>query len=823
VEDDSDRLLEFAESIADGSPLDWDAADAGASASDRELINHLRVLAKLAGLHRSLTPPADAPVPPDTSPEPPPASSLGQWSHLILLERIGTGSYGEVYRARDPQLGRDVALKLLKKPATSLDDTQIANEGRLLALIDHPNVVDVYGVAVADERVGLWMKLIRGTTLAQHLATQGPFSAQEASLIGIDLCGALAEIHKKGLIHRDIKAQNVMRQDGGRIVLMDLGTGRYINRADRVSGDLVGTPMYLAPEIFRGEQASVRSDIYSLGVLLYHLVTNAYPVHAKTVDELQDRLDAGEWVRLRDARPDLPPQFVHVVERAISSDPKRRHASAGALEHDLEQARNVAKAPPHSRVQPAAMPHGAVHSIAVLPFQNLADKQLDYFCDGITEEIINALTTIRHLRVAARDSVFQLKGAAKDVRQVGEILNVEAVLGGSVRASGDRLRIITQLSSAESGHQLWSERFDRTMANVFAVQDEIARSAVRTLQVQLSEGSLMTPPPTTNSEAYRLYLQGRYHWNKRTEEALARSVECFDKALELDADYSQALAGLADAYMTMAVYGARPPHEVMPKARAAARQVSSAEMTPLSFATLACVSGLYDWDWLEAEQLFQHAIAVNPDQSTPHQWYAMNFLLPHGQFADAEAELAIARELDPLSLAGAASAGLHAYYARRYEKAVDGLLRAIELDDHFAFAQFVLGLTHTEMAQYDAATKAFTAAIALSPSSPEILAGMGYSAARAGDADRARAVLNELLSASERRYVSASLVAQIHAGLNDRDAAFVWLTRAVDDHATDLAWMGVRPVFDALRSDDRFGTLSARIGVAPDAWRTARS
>jgi serine/threonine-protein kinase len=804
--------------------MDWDAADAGASESDRELIKNLRVLARLAGLHRSVPPAADVPVLPEPEPEPPPTSGLGRWSHLILLERLGTGSYGEVYRARDPQLGRDVALKLLKQPATNLDDTQIVNEGRLLALIDHPNVVDVYGVAVADQRVGLWMKLIRGTTLAHHLATRGPFSAQEASLIGMDLCSALAEIHKKGLIHRDIKAQNVMRQDGGRIVLMDLGTGRYINRADRVSGDLVGTPMYLAPEIFRGAPASVRSDIYSLGVLLYHLVTNAYPIQAKNVEELQDRLDAGEWVRLRDARPDLPAEFIRVVERATSSDPKRRHASAGAFESDLEQARNSGRLQASGRVPPAPVTtsHGTIHSIAVLPFQNLdPDKQLDYFCDGITEEVINALTTIRHLRVAARDSVFQLKGAAKDVRQVGELLNVAAVLGGSVRASGDHLRIITQLSSTESGHQLWSERFDRTMANVFAVQDDIARSVVRTLQVQLNEGSLMTPPPPTNSEAYRLYLQGRYHWNKRTEEALARSVECFEQALELDGDYSQARAGLADAYVTMAVYGVRPPHEVMPRARDAARQVSRAEMTPMSFATLACVSALYDWDWPEAEQLFRHAIAVHPEQSTPHQWYATNLLLPHGQFREAEAELAIARELDPLSLAGAASAGLHAYYAHRYEKAVDTLLRTLALDNRFAFAQFVLGLTYTEMQQYDAANTAFNAAMTLSPTSPEILAGLGYSAARAGNADRARGVLSELLSASERRYVSASLVAQIHAGLDDADSAFVWLTKAVDDRATDVAWMGVRPVFDRLRTDERFRALSGRIGVAPGAWRTA--
>jgi serine/threonine-protein kinase len=814
VADESDRLLKLAESIADGSAVDWDAAGDEASAAERELIQHLRVLAQLAGVHRDAAAGNDAPIQPDSRPGPPASAPIGEWSHLVLYERLGAGSYGEVYRAWDRQLEREVALKLLKKPSETLDDSEIVNEARLLALIDHPNVVPVLGVSMHDQRVGLWMKLIRGTTLARQLANQGPFSAEEACVIGIALCSALAEIHRKGLIHRDIKAQNVMRQDGGRIVLMDLGTGRHINRAHGVLSDLIGTPMYLAPEIFQGEPASVRSDLYSLGVLLYHLVTNDYPIRAATVEEIQDRLEAQAWVRLRDARPDLPAEFIRVVERAISGDPMQRYPSAGAFEHDLEQALTASKASAFSRASGVVVAPREIQSVAVLPFQNLdPDKRLDYFCDGITEEIINALTRIRHVRVAARDSVFQLKGAAKDVRQVGEILNVHAVLGGSVRASKDRLRIITQLSSAETGHQLWSERFDRTMDDVFAVQDEIARSVVRTLELQLSEGSLLSPPPTSNAEAYRLYLQGRYHWNKRTEEALARSIECFDKALEFDDDYSQALAGLADAHLMMAVYGARPPHEAMPKARAAAQRVSAAEMTPRSFATLACVNALYDWDWLEAEQLFRHAIAVHSDQSTPHQWYAINLLVPQKRFAEAKAELAIALELDPLSLTIASSAGLHAYFARQYDDAVTTLLRAIDLDNRFGFAHFALGLTYTEMSRFDAALESFETASKLSPQSPEILAVIGCCSARAGNRDRAQSVLGELMALAETRYVSAALMTQIYAALGDQPAALDWLDRAVDQRAADVAWLGVRPTFDSLRAENRFAAACETIQV----------
>ena len=339
---DAAALLPLAESIADGAPVDWDAIEAAANGDEQAVIRQLRVLANLAVLHRSL--PADtADSRPTTSGRRTSAApAIGSWAHLALVERLGGGTFGDVYRAWDQHLEREVALKLLRGDDASLDDphaSRIATEGRLLARIRHQNVITVHGVAVHEHRVGLWMELVRGATLEQVLQKHGPFSAREAVGAGIDLCRALAAIHAAGLIHRDVKAQNVMREDGGRIVLMDLGTGREIDPdGGRPLSDMAGTPLYLAPEIFDGAPASERSDLYSLGVLLYHLVTGAFPVRATTIAGLQAAHANGMAVRLRDARADLPTEFVRVVERATAREPERRYASAGALEADLVDA-----------------------------------------------------------------------------------------------------------------------------------------------------------------------------------------------------------------------------------------------------------------------------------------------------------------------------------------------------------------------------------------------------------------------------------------------------------------------------------------------------
>jgi serine/threonine-protein kinase len=814
-------LLPLAESVADGSSVDWDAVLSGASEQEQVVIRQLRTLADLARLHRSLPP--EMPEQPLSRADGP--SAIGNWAHLMLMERLGEGAFGEVYRAWDSQLERDVALKLLR--AESSEDpraSRIAREGRLLARIHHTNVVTVYGVAVNNRRVGLWMELIRGDTLEQRLLKQGPFSAEEASLAGIDVCAALAAVHGAGLIHRDVKSQNVMREDGGRMVLMDLGTGREIDASRSYLPDLVGTPLYLAPEIFSGVPASVRSDLYSLGVLLYHLVTGSYPVRATTIEELQARLAHRKTVRLRDARADLPTAFVRVVERAIAVDPAQRYESAGALEADLlhalddvpmRQAPEATETPSRSSGGRSDARTDRAPSIAVIPFVDMnREKNLEYFCDGISEEIINALTKVRGLRVAARTSAFQFKGKAEDLRRVGATLNVGTILEGSVRATGNRLRIIAQLIDATSGYHLWSERFERNLEDVFVVQDEIAAAVARTLRVRLTAGTLTASSSTTNFEAYTLFLKGRHHWNKRTENGLMKSVAYFQQALDRDPGYAQAYVGLAEAHVTLGTYGALPPNEVMPRARAMAQEAMKlVDSSPEVFTSLGCIGALYDWAWPEAEQHFRRAIDLNPQYPTARQWYAINLLVPQQRFVEAAAQLKIAAELDPLSLAIGTSEGLTAYFARHYRDAVNELGRTLELDADFAIARLFLGHAYTELSKHDEAIHALETVTRLSTKSPEMVAGLGYACGRAGHVDRARTALGELAAMAATRYVSSSLHAQIYAGLGDTPAAVQWLERAHAERATDLAWLGVRPVFDGLRSDAQFLQLCEKIGI----------
>ncbi|MBI4484705.1 MAG: protein kinase, partial [Acidobacteria bacterium] len=516
-------LLTLAESVADGALVDWAAAERAATPDDQAVIQQLRVLADLAMLHRSLPPPTLTATARRASTRSSSTPAIGTWAHLALLERLGRGMFGEVYRAWDRHLERDVALKLLhgvrasgdepslsRDTSESTDDPHVAailREARLLARVRHTNVVHVYGVAVQEGRVGLWMELVRGETLEQLLVRNGPFNAREAALIGIDLCRALAAIHGAGLIHRDIKAQNVMRETGGRIVLMDLGTSRP--NGVRPLPDLAGTPLYLAPEIFAGAAASQRTDVYSLGVLLYHLVTGAFPVSAISMAELEQRHGAGTHVPLRDARADLPTAFVSVVDRALARD-DRRHASAGALEAALvgtldDGAAVVRDAPAPAdrrfgwdrwRMGVATAAVAAVvalggflwsplrdrwaggpplDSIAVLPIVNLSgDLSQEYFADGMTEAVISNLAKIRPLRVISRTSIMSFKGTKQRIGEIANTLGVNAVLEASVLQTGDRVRLTANLVEAATERHLWTETYDRDIRDVLVLQNDLA-------------------------------------------------------------------------------------------------------------------------------------------------------------------------------------------------------------------------------------------------------------------------------------------------------------------------------------------------------------
>jgi serine/threonine-protein kinase len=522
---------------------------------------------------------------------------------------------------------------------------------------------------------------------------------------------------------------------------------------------------------------------------------------------------------LRDARPELPSSFVRAVDAAIAVLPEHRPDSAGAMEALLERAagRSGSDTPRSMRRTEREKPAGP--SIAVLPFADLSpDRSLAYFCEGIAEEILEALRAVPGVRVVGRSSAFRFTSSVDDPRQIGEALNVGSVLEGSVRTSGNRLRVVARLIDTLDGAHLWSERFDRQLDDVFAVQDEIAQASARALGARLGEaapGRGLAPgaPATHNLDAYTLYLKGRFCWNQRTELALKRSLTYFEEAVEKDASYASAHAGLADAYATLGLYGVLAPDDAMPKARAAARRaIDLAGSLSAPHATLACVTAIYDWNWGVAEAGYRRAITLNAGDPDAHHWYAINHLVPLQRFDEAAEALRLAREADPLSTPIRVSGGIFSYFAHRFDEAERQLHESLDLDAGSSTARLFLGLSLVERGRPDEALRQLGVAQEVSPR-PEITAAVGYACAKAGDVSGARRALDELRRLDAERYVSPSLIAQVHAGLGENQAALDWLERARTCRATDLAWLAVRPVFDPLRQEPAVAKIIAALGL----------
>ena len=815
-------LADLAAAAADGHDVDWASARERLSdpshhrlARELETIAHLSRVLRLGG-----EPDTPRPVPgggaraarPSPPTAPPPTSDLpSSWGPLRIIGEIGRGSFGRVLRAWEPRLEREVALKLLESVPAASEDAVVA-EARLLAQIRHENVVTVFGADAFDGTVGFWMEYVEGRTLWQMHDQHGSFSAQEALLIAIDLCRALAAVHRAGVVHGDVKAQNVIRQVGGRIVLTDFGAARLSDAASKTRQRTVVTPYYAAPEVLLGAAPTAQSDLYSLGVLLFYLVTGQYPVAGDTIEEFRIAHASRSRRLLRDVRPDLPPSFIRVVDVATLALPEERPESAGALEALIERAagRATLAAPPQRRAEDDA----AERSIAVLPFVDLSsDQSLGYFCEGLAEEIIHALSGIPALRVIPRASAFRLEAQANP-QQIRSVLDVTTVLQGSVRLSGNQVYVTARLADAASGVQLWSERLARDLSDLVTVQEDIATAVCRELGVRLAPSprrSAALKPGGHGSDVYTLYLKGRYCWNQRTELALQKSAAYFHAAIEKEPEYAPAYVALAETYTTLGLYGVLAPHEIMPRARAAARRaIEIAGGSASAHATAACVAGVYDWDWRSAAVGYHRALEVNPDDPSSHHWYAINYLVPLRRFEDARTELDRAAAADPLSMAIRASVGIRSYFAHDFVQADRELRHCLELDPGSPTARLFLGLTLVELSHGEEAIRELETAIQVA-ASPEMSAALAYACARAGLADRAHRLLDQLLTLADQRYVSPSLVAQVHAGSGSVDLAIEWLQRAAEARAADLAWLAVRPVFDTLRSDSRFNALVARI------------
>src|SRR5262245_24055063 len=803
---EDNSLLKLARAVADGTPVEWSQEMSAADGTDEKaIVRELQAVAGVAEAHQVI--PAEATF---ATPVVPSSPVPKVWGRLEIRREIGRGGFGTVYLAWDPLLERHVALKVLRAHDRS---AAVVQEGRLLARVRHPGVVMVYGVNEHDGSVGLWMEFVEGLTLNQILATRGAFDARETSLVGIDICRAVAAVHKAGLLHRDIKAQNVMREPGGRIVLMDLGAGEV--RTDRVSSELRlrGTPLYLAPELFDNKPATIASDIYSLGVLLYQLLTLGYPVEGDTFDAVEAAHASGRAVPLSDRRPDLPPELVSVIECALSRDPGRRHRSAEAMQENL--ATLVAHLYPleSSGTQMAARSTGArVPSVAVLPFENLGpDQDLEYFCTGLAEELLTGLGKVEGLRVASRTSSFHVRQHETDIRRICRLLDVNAVLEGTVRKAGDRLRITAQLVSAEDGCHLWSEGYDRREADVFAVQDEIAHSVVDRLKISLAQfpSRQLIRQHTHNPRAYQLYLKGRFFWMRRFQGGFLAALEHFQKAIEEDAAYALAYAGLADAYSFMGTYSVQQPRTALAHALAAAERALALDPDLAEAHTSLAWIGLADWNWPEAEREFLRALELDPTQVLPRIYHSWLMVL-QGDVAGAMLEARKAQELEPLSPLVNAGAGHTLFLARRYDEAVTECEKSLEVDPNFILGIHVMGMCRALQSQLQEAIQIGERTVSMSGRAPFYVGVLGHYYARSGAVDKVNAISEELERVASTRYVPPHSFAYIYAGANDLDRAFEWQAKAYEDGASPFYYFS--PLIDNMQADPRHSAELKRIG-----------
>jgi TolB-like protein len=582
----------------------------------------------------------------------------------------------------------------------------------------------------------------------------------------------------------------------------------------------MGTVRYMSPEQVHGENVTHQTDIWALGVVLYEMITGQLPFKKENDHATIYAILNEEPEPLARLQPNAPVELTQVVNKAMAKNPAERYQRVDEMLSDLS---SLQKARTSLTVKEPVTKANLPPSIAVLPFVNMCpDKENEYFSDGMTEEIINALTKIEGLRVASRTSVFAFKGKEENIRKIGDQLNVRLLLEGSVRKAGNRLRITAQLINVADGYHLWSETYDRNVQDVFAIQDEISRTIVRTLKIKLNSdpNTPLVKRHTDDLDAYQLYLKGRHYWSQRTKETLKKAVEHLARAIEKDPAYALAYSGLADCYNILGKYSYLPPKEAYPKAAAAAMKALAIDDTLAeAYASLGCVKSVYDWDWPNAKRAFQHAIELNPGYVTAHQWYAINYLTPLERMDEAIEEMLRARKLDPLSLIVNTTLGLVLYFAHQYDQAIEQYRKTLELDPNFGIAHFFLAWAYAEKARYEEAIAALQKAQSFTDDSTVLLAESGYVHAVSGNKNhknQAMKIVGDLERINQKGTISPYAmysIAATYASLGNRDRAFDWLHRAYKERSFRLIYLKVDPRLDNLRSDSRFAGLLKLVGL----------
>lgn len=777
-----------------------------------------------------------------------------------IIEELGKGGMGNVYRALDKKLNEEVAIKMIKPEIASDKQTleRFRNELRLARKISHRNIGRMYELMEYMGIHYITMEYIPGQDLRSLIRQTGKLSAETAISIAKEVCEGLAEAHRLGVVHRDLKPSNILINKQGDAKIMDFGIARSL-KSKGITGtrQMIGTPEYMSPEQVDGEDVDQRSDIYSLGVILYEMLAGRVPFDGDTPLSVAYKHKNKKPTNPREFNAQITEELSVLVLKCLEKDKEARYQSAGEIRSQLEEIEKGLLIPViiSSQKKPLTSKEitvqfrmkkffipiavlillaiGAIAVwqlflkksttplssdrpiIAVLPFSDLSPlKDQEYFCDGMTDEIITKLSRLQGWKVMNKTSVMQYKDTEKNIKDIGRELGVTSILEGSIRKEEDNIRVTAQLINVEDGFHLWSEIYDRKLDRIFAIQNDIAENIVSALKQKLTpeEMQRLQKKTTENLEAYNLYLQGRYFWGQRTKEAMQYSVELFHQAIDIDPDYALSYSGLADCYIAGGgSYLDISAKEAYAKAKEMAQKALELDDTLAEAHTsLAGVLTSYFWYWERAENEFIRGIELNPSYATARTWYAEH-LWSIGRHDVSIQQAKLALELDPLSPMISTILGVAFYFAGDYDRAISQYLKTLENTPNFQRAINWLGFSYVKKAMYPEAIERFQSVIKLSDGQPADLAALGYVYALAGERDEAEAVLRQLESLSNQRYVSPVDMAMLHVGLDNKYQAIEYLEEAYEEHADRMSWVKVNPVFDPLRSDPRFQDILQRM------------
>jgi serine/threonine protein kinase/tetratricopeptide (TPR) repeat protein len=746
--------------------------------------------------------------------------------HYRILEKIGAGGMGGVYRAQDEHLDREVAIKVLHERTILHEHARklLHREAVTLSKLNHSSIATIYDFDTQHGLDFLVMEYVSGKTLSRHMGASA-LSEKEVATLGVQVAQALEEAHEHGIIHRDLKPANIAITTKGQVKVLDFGLAKLFDpargglKAETLTqsvddSHLAGTLPYMAPEQVSGEHIDARTDLYGLGVLLYEMATHQRPFREESTPRLFDSILHQSVVAPRALNPRISTEMERIILKCLEKERENRYQSARELRVDLQRVLT-----PSSVILPVAplrrrRSRRAITSIAILPLVNTSgDPQTEYVSDGISESIINALSLLPKLRVMARSTVFRYKGCEVDPITVGRALNVGAVLTGRLVQRGETLNISTELVDVTDGAQIWGEQYSHKISDILVVQEEISTEISSRLRLRLTgwEKHQLAKHYTENRQAYQAYLRGRYMASKYTEDGMKKGIEYFHQAIEIDPAFALAYAGLAMTYWNVSAVQFAPT-EVMPKAQEAARKALELDaQLAESHAAIALVKMAYEWDRVEAEREFKRAAQLNPGYAAVYQWHGWH-LAVMGRLKESIAELKHAQDLDPLSEINT-YIGLSYYWARQYDMAVEQFQKALELHPNFWLPHLYLGWTHLQQEHMSRANEELAEAFRLEDS-PWTVASLAHASAISGDRGQAHRFLADLEQRAARQFVTPYFVARIYTSLGEKEQAFGWLEKAYNARDECITWLKVDPAMDSLHADPRYPDLLHRLGLA---------